>query len=195
MKHKHILIVDDDEIPRMEIGKIVKSDGYRTDFATDCKSAEIHLLNDDYHLVFVDNYMRDFTDTQSMEAGIKLVKRIRKIKPDLPVVIITAHDDLKLTADAIRAGANDYILKESYSEEELLRKTYDWIFFEPIRREVVRFFEVNTDTDEYQLFIYIQSKFKIVMRDFHSVLRELITEKFILIDDNFRIRKCEQNYD
>ncbi len=192
MNVKRILVVDDDGDSRQEVGNILKSNGYHIDYAKDSISAEKQLQNKNYDLVFVDNYMPDFTNTQSMEAGIRLLKEIKKINPHLPVIIITVYDSLKLTADAIKAGANDYIMKETYSEKELLDKTYELIFRQPLKKEIIRYFEINNETDEYELFRHIQSKFKILMPDFNDTLRELITEKRILRDDNYRIRKYGQ---
>ncbi|MBN1763624.1 MAG: sigma-54-dependent Fis family transcriptional regulator [Sedimentisphaerales bacterium] len=44
-------------------------------------------------------------------AGIKLLPRIRKVRPDLPVVMVAEQGDVDIAAQAIAAGANDFLVR------------------------------------------------------------------------------------
>ncbi|RRJ84071.1 sigma-54-dependent transcriptional regulator [Aestuariirhabdus litorea] len=48
--------------------------------------------------------------------GIELMKRIREIDPDLPVILVTGHGDISMAVAAIRDGAYDFIEKPFASE-------------------------------------------------------------------------------
>ena len=43
--------------------------------------------------------------------GIEAIAHLRKIRPDMHIVILTAHDGFEYIQRALRAGANDYLLK------------------------------------------------------------------------------------
>lgn len=43
--------------------------------------------------------------------GVELCRQLREIDPDLPVIVMTAHSDLQLAVDSLRAGADDYLTK------------------------------------------------------------------------------------
>lgn len=53
-------------------------------------------------------------------SGIELLQKIKKLKPDLPVLVLSMHSEEVYGARAIRAGATGYITKDS-DLEELLR--------------------------------------------------------------------------
>ena len=43
--------------------------------------------------------------------GLSVLKRLRQIDPDLPVIMLTAHKDVDVIVDAMKAGASDYVTK------------------------------------------------------------------------------------
>ncbi|MFG1410728.1 sigma-54 dependent transcriptional regulator [Xanthobacter sp. VTT E-85241] len=51
--------------------------------------------------------------------GLELFRRLRKIDPDLPVILITGHGDIAMAVDAMREGAYDFLAKP-YPGERLL---------------------------------------------------------------------------
>lgn len=44
-------------------------------------------------------------------SGLELLKKTRRSFPDLPIIVMTAHADTTLAVDALRAGANDFLIK------------------------------------------------------------------------------------
>ncbi len=51
--------------------------------------------------------------------GVQAIRQIRKTHPDLPVLVLTTYMDDKWLFDAIRAGANGYLLKDRPRHELL----------------------------------------------------------------------------
>ena len=60
------------------------------------------------------------TDVQMPEMdGLELVRKLKHLKVDLPVIVITGHGDVPLAVKAMKAGAVDFIEKP-YDDEVLL---------------------------------------------------------------------------
>ncbi|ABS67021.1 two component, sigma54 specific, transcriptional regulator, Fis family [Xanthobacter versatilis] len=51
--------------------------------------------------------------------GLELFRRLRRIDPDLPVILITGHGDIAMAVDAMREGAYDFLAKP-YANDRLL---------------------------------------------------------------------------
>jgi DNA-binding NarL/FixJ family response regulator len=52
--------------------------------------------------------------------GIELLKTIRSTDPDLPILVLSMHDETVYAERAIRAGANGYIMKQEATENVLV---------------------------------------------------------------------------
>lgn len=69
--------------------------------------------------------------------GISVLRRLREIDPDLPVVMLTAHKDVDIVVEAVKAGASDYVTKPFEVDDVALRLTRA-IDATPARRELRR---------------------------------------------------------
>ena len=45
------------------------------------------------------------------EDGVEIMKRIKKIRSDLPVILLTGHMSMEASEEGLKAGAIDYIIK------------------------------------------------------------------------------------
>lgn len=54
-------------------------------------------------------------------SGVGLLRCIRERNPEFPVILLTGYDSLESAIEAVRLGANDYILKPLESIDDLLR--------------------------------------------------------------------------
>jgi DNA-binding NarL/FixJ family response regulator len=53
------------------------------------------------------------------DCGIALIRRVRQAHPELPILILSRHDEDQLVLEALQAGASGYILKTANPEEFL----------------------------------------------------------------------------
>lgn len=110
---EHIMVVDDEESIRLVTGKILEGCGYKVSVfengqaAYDAFKANAY----DYDLVFTDTAMPKMT-------GDELVKNIRKIRRDIPVILCTGYSEKFTEKQAEKMGINKYALKP-FSGEEL----------------------------------------------------------------------------
>lgn len=99
-----VLIVDDQEDLRYSLAKVVEKEGYSvTTAATGHDAVEI-LKSTIIDLVFLDIGLPDIN-------GLELLPEIQKTANDIEIVILTGINDAKTAVDALRAGAQDYIVK------------------------------------------------------------------------------------
>lgn len=113
MTGKRILVVDDEESVRWALTKALERAGYRVDLAADGPSgfAAAEHLEVDLALLDVRLPGRD---------GLAVLRDIRKRRPDLPVIMMTAYGTLQVAVEAMKQGAYDYIGKPFDMDEVLL---------------------------------------------------------------------------
>ena len=60
------------------------------------------------------------TDVRMPEiTGIDLLKKVKQVRPELPVIVITGHGDISLAVDAMKIGAVDF-LEKPFDDDHLL---------------------------------------------------------------------------
>jgi adenylate cyclase len=101
-----ILVVDDDPINRQMLTRLLEQDGYRVDTASDGQRGLEMLRADPFDIVLLDLVMPEID-------GYEVLTRIKKddALKHLPVLMITAVDDVSSAARCIEAGAEDYLPK------------------------------------------------------------------------------------
>ncbi len=110
-----ILIVDDDELV---VDSFVKTLGEYKDFIVDKTTNSTHALqlirDKDYDIVITDIVMPELD-------GIQLLRRIKKIRPETEVILITAFGSYNSAIDALHFGATDYLSKPFKPEDLKIR--------------------------------------------------------------------------
>ena len=103
MKHR-ILIVDDDHLLTTSLESVLKHCGY--DVAICSQGTEAMTMINDIHpdVVLLDIYL-------GTTNGIDVLKLIKTNDATLPVVMITAYSDVKLAVEAMKLGAEDFVVK------------------------------------------------------------------------------------
>lgn len=104
-----ILVVEDDPALREALCDTLELAGYSTVSAEDGRMALTVLGKDKVSLVFSDVQMKPMD-------GISLLKKIRKLHSDLPVVLMTAYGTIEKAVQAMRDGAIDYLVKPFEAE-------------------------------------------------------------------------------
>ena len=101
-----ILVVEDESAIRRVLVKILseESDSYKVEEAEDGLRGIEAIKNNDYDLVLCDIKMPKMD-------GVEVLQAARKIKPEIPFIMISGHGDLDTAVNTMRLGAFDYISK------------------------------------------------------------------------------------
>jgi len=99
-----ILLVDDDDRLCRAAGKVLASEGYRVVSAGSGREALDRLPERGVALVIADLRLPDL-------GGIELLKRVRELRPEIEVVMLTGHGSVEQAVEAMRLGAYDFIQK------------------------------------------------------------------------------------
>lgn len=107
-----ILIIDDDMDICSLLERFLTRKGYTTEYCTTSRKAMEVLQKKDFDLILCDFRLPD-------DNGKDLLQKIKAVKPEAKVVMITAYSDVKTAVDIIKAGALDYITKPLLPDEIL----------------------------------------------------------------------------
>jgi len=111
-----ILIVDDDENICEILSLLVKKEGLKTLVAHEGDTALKIIRSKMPDIVLLDIKMPGMD-------GIEVLKRVKELDENLPVVMITAYANIQGAVDAIRLGAHDYLAKP-FDDHEVIRVVY-----------------------------------------------------------------------
>jgi len=120
MKMLTILIIEDDINSSTVFSRILIKDGYDVDCVTNGEQAVSMISKEDYDLLIIDMILPGMN-------GFELLKKVKKINPDILTIMVTAHASINLAVNALKAGANDFIEKPVVPEKflHLIRKTFE----------------------------------------------------------------------
>jgi len=125
-----VLIVDDDEDLRETVSDLLKDRGHQVTTAANGTEALARLKEADYTAVLTDLRMKGVE-------GLELLSWIKRLYPDIGVVLMTAFGSVETAVEAMKHGASDYLTKP-VKKDELLRVIERVIREAFLRREVGR---------------------------------------------------------
>lgn len=101
-----ILIIEDEAAIRRVLKKIIseENDTYFVEEAEDGLEGLEMIKNNDFDLILCDIKMPKMD-------GVEVLEKAKKIKPEIPIVMISGHGDLDTAVNTMRLGAFDYISK------------------------------------------------------------------------------------
>jgi DNA-binding NtrC family response regulator len=105
-----ILVADDQEMMRDSLCATLAREGHDVVAATDGAVAVSKLQDGRFDLLITDLKMPKVT-------GIELLQEAKKLRPDMPVVLMTAFATVQTAVEAMKLGAYDYIQKPFDGEE------------------------------------------------------------------------------
>src|SRR3954447_8551308 len=109
-----ILLIEDERGIADFVEKALRAAGHQVDACTDGRDGERHALSTDVDLVILDRMLPG-------REGVEVLSSIRAVKPELPVIMLTALDGVDDKVRALDAGATDYVTKP-FSVDELLAR-------------------------------------------------------------------------
>ncbi|MFH1156242.1 MAG: sigma-54 dependent transcriptional regulator [Pseudomonadota bacterium] len=101
---KNILVVDDEEIIRDNLERILTEEHYRVSTVATGRQGLDFISQNDIDLVLLDLNLPDIN-------GLDVLKQARELDPDLLVIIITGYSSVESAVQALKLGAYDYIKK------------------------------------------------------------------------------------
>lgn len=113
MNNNRILLVEDEEHIARFIKLELNHEGYTTDIATNGTESLSKIKENDYDLIILDIMLPELN-------GIEVCKQIRQFS-QIPIIMLTAKDDVYDKVSGLDAGADDYMTKPFAIEELLAR--------------------------------------------------------------------------
>ncbi|MCH7913012.1 MAG: sigma-54-dependent Fis family transcriptional regulator [Deltaproteobacteria bacterium] len=115
MEDSFSILVVDDEPPQLElISGFLKKQGFEVTLAESGEKALQIFRRESFDLVLTDQRMPNLS-------GLDLLKAVRAVNPETPVIVVTAYGSIETAVSAIKAGATDYLTKPLNLDELLHR--------------------------------------------------------------------------
>jgi DNA-binding NtrC family response regulator len=112
MSQESILVVDDEEVMRDVLGSLLSQAGYDVSLAADGPGGLALARKGSYAAALVDMMLPEMD-------GMAVLEELKKVDPELVVLMITAYASVETAIAAMRRGAFDYVAKP-FKHEELL---------------------------------------------------------------------------
>ena len=109
-----ILVIEDEETLREQLGNHLHDEGYVVDLAADGKEGLYMGIEFDIDLAIVDLGLPEIP-------GISLIQQLRNEGKQFPILILTARGRWQEKVEGLDAGADDYMVKPFHIEELLAR--------------------------------------------------------------------------
>ncbi len=106
---EQILVVDDEPDMRIALEHVLHRNGYVVESASNGPEALQKFKKDKFSMVITDVKMPDMS-------GMEVLCAIKKISPDIPVIMMSAYGTIDKAVDAMKEGASDYLVKPFSSE-------------------------------------------------------------------------------
>lgn len=161
-----LLLVEDDVMLGQSMVAALSRHGYTVDWVERGAGVEIALKTEQFAAIVLDLTLPDID-------GLEVLKRVRRAGYTLPVLILTARDDIEDRVKGLDGGADDYLVKP-FALEELLAR------LRVIIRRQSGFCETNLDIGALSLSLSEQSvsyageKLKLTVNEF-KILATLMT--------------------
>ncbi|MCL4217449.1 MAG: sigma-54 dependent transcriptional regulator [Candidatus Hydrogenedentes bacterium] len=133
-----ILITEDDKVQRDVLEDILTSSGYTALTAASGTEALAAVENEDFDLLLTDLRMPEMD-------GMTLLREVKRRRPDIEVVMMTAFATVNTAVAAMKEGAADY-LQKPFDKEELLVVVQKVLEHRALREENRQLRELVTDT-------------------------------------------------
>ena len=129
-----IFIVEDERRIARFLQMELEHEGFETATEANGRRAYERILQGSFNLVLLDVMLPDMD-------GMEICRNVRKLS-DVPIIMLTAKDDIEDKVNGLNLGANDYITKP-FAIQELLARI----------RAVLRNYRPSTDTPEGEILV------------------------------------------
>ncbi len=116
MAQGKVLVIDDEQIVLASVQRILETEGFTVDMTSSAREGRSWALERAYDLVLSDIRMPEV-------GGMRVLRDIKRARPELPVVIITGYATVASAVQAMKLGAADYVEKP-FTPDGLLRAVH-----------------------------------------------------------------------
>lgn len=109
-----ILVVEDEPQLARTLAQAIRESGYAADTALDGEAGLALALQHDYDAVILDLLL-------PKKHGLAVLREVRQAKPSLPILVLTALDEVAEKVEGLDRGADDYLTKPFALAELLAR--------------------------------------------------------------------------
>ena len=109
-----ILIIDDDIAIRTSLKLLLKKQGYEVQTASGPEEVDPILAEGLPELILLD---MNFSIKTTGEEGLNVLKKLKTLHPQIPVILITAWGNISLAVEGMKLGAADFIQKPWQKQE------------------------------------------------------------------------------
>ena len=153
-REPRILIVDDEEVVRNVLQRILKAAGYDATVAVDGEHAIDILYQEEHEVVLLDIKMPGMT-------GIEVLGKLTAEWPDICVIMVTAVVDAQTAVKAMKLGALDYITKP-FDQDDVIQK---------VREAIMKWEQKLKDRRQY---LELKEKFREQTQRMQTQFNELV---------------------
>lgn len=161
--NKRLLIADDDDQIRDLLVFDIQSSGYTVDSVSNGEIALKKALENNYDLILLDVMMPKMN-------GYDVCRNIRMVKPEVPILMLTAKGSLQDKTEGFNVGADDYLVKPFEIQEVLLRirallRRNNGVKNEDTEKEILRAGDIEILSDSLEV-IVCDKKVKLTPTEF-----------------------------
>jgi two-component system response regulator PhoP len=109
-----ILLIEDDQVLNQAVTQQLVEAGYKVDSATDGREGRYFAEEYPVDLAIVDLGLPEVS-------GVDIIRAVRSAGKSYPILVLTARDRWQDKVEALKLGADDYVVKPFHSEELLAR--------------------------------------------------------------------------
>lgn len=124
MDQEQILVIDDDEVIREALRRILESRSYVVDTSPSGLLGLERMNQRDFSLVITDLKMPGM-------GGLEVLRQIRILHPGVPIVMMTGYSTVETAVEAMKNGATDYIAKP-FTPETICEKVRNALDQKPV---------------------------------------------------------------
>lgn len=173
-----IFIVEDEKNIARFLQIALEKEGFKTATERNGKRAYERIMQEKFDLVLLDVMLPEMD-------GMEICQKVREVS-DIPIIMLTARDEIKDKVEGLNLGANDYMTKPFASEELLarirgiLKRHAERVREEDVRRYIVKDMiiypercevtvkgeNIELTHKEYELLLYlVENKKNVLSRD------------------------------
>src|ERR671916_2757884 len=109
-----VLIIEDEEKMARTLARVLREEGHVAETVNDGRTGLSRALEDTFDLLIVDWMLPG-------RSGVQIVRGLRAAEVDVPVLMLTAREQVEDRVEGLDAGADDYLTKP-FARQELLAR-------------------------------------------------------------------------